>query len=77
MDPFHDSEGNLQKFMGKVPDTFPKTNITPETFRLGDYFPFGKAYFRAMLVVSGGVSILSQYHGIAKIFTSCFWGCDV
>ena len=28
--------------------TLPETNIDPENWCLGDYFPFGKAYFHVL-----------------------------
>ena len=33
---------------GVVINTFPETNVSPENWSLGDYFPFGKAYFQGL-----------------------------
>ena len=65
------------KIMGKVPDAFPKANITPEKLKLGDYFPFGKAYFQGYVSCFGGGIYLESVSWECKMFTSCFWGCDV
>lgn len=63
MDPFHDSEGNLQNLWVKCPIHFL-------------IFLLGRPNFRAMLVVSGGI-YLESVSWDCKILTSCFWGRDV
>lgn len=66
MDPFHDSETNLQKFMGKVPDTFPKTNKPLKRSGWEIIFLLGSLFSGYVSCFGGGVSILSQYHGLPK-----------